>query len=1694
MKAKHFVLLALGAALSLAVRAGTPFYRVPITVAEDALAAGTVLTNFPVLVRISEGGMPGFRYSSSMAPDAEVVFSSDPSGAYPFSYEIDTWNSGGESLVWAKVPELTNGASFYFLYYYLGNPNPPANDPTDVWSADYIGVWHLNEGPGAAVAADSTGHGLVATPQTAAIKVDGPVGAARGDAVFKQPNFVSTHGGSTAFTLSGWYDLRGAASPATTFMYGSWAVGGFYVEKRSATVLRLISHSSYYDASACNALAEGFTHLEVCGTPTSIGMYANGAATALKSFSVTAKVATCADFQMMNAGVRADEIRYRGVTSSPAWRKAEYDSMARNDFLACGAVEMVTPPDVLGISGVPFNIGVIVPGYGMTNGLIAGSSFVCSASNGVANAAGYAGTCTGYKLYKVVSGVRTLVDEGAGASFTYTHADTMRELVWQWGDLRVQVTATAAEGGSVAFAQGGTSRLFATNDVAVVTAMPGVGSGFYKWTGDVPEAQQFDNPLYLNVGETPLHITAVFSSGRYVTPEGAGAKTGESWENAFATVQDAIDASATGGTIYLAGGVFTNAQSDAAEPSLCVVTNIARLVFRGGYAGSGTPGERGSARSVIHNLSGSRRRILRAVNAELLFDGVDAEGGYVYTNENFYGAGFNLQNCETTLTNCNFHNNMCYSTSGGYKRFNGGGVYVSGGSLMALDCNFTNNVVRSTADNHNQYGGGFYATGATSFEFKRCRFGWNYAMSPYKTSLGGAICAEGCGIGVIDECAFVTNHVYKNRTYASGTPYGGAIYASDIGKLHMRDTFFAGNYALSPPARGGTFYLTDANANNGMMATIVEQCAIVASCSSDSNSNGEMALTGGYLFATNVLYGGNTAGNAISVFGGTADFTRATIAGAQGYGAQIRVGGAVCTIRDSILAGNLLGNFMDGPIATGSISDAPLEGTGNTVATLHLATDGYYHPLSRAGYYTGGFFGGGTWTTADVTCPSIDAGAESEPCGDELQPNGHRFNLGYDAGLAVASKSDLGNPPVAAGLTVYAYAATNITAETACASAEITGTGGVAAEVFVVWGAADGGTNSPSAWDRSASVGTKEDWDLFSTTIENVADNTYYRFYTTRGGATLWSDPVQSYKRARLATFTDGGVSHLTRHEATFNITLLDDGDSATTMTAYYWPDGAEEYASNGFGEIGLGAASLRVSGLAAGTLYHYRIEAQNNAGISTAEGSFTTVTDLPAVCYVTQDGAGAADGTSWANAFSNLQDAVDFSCCAGDVIYLKSGVHLRPQPVLGETAHYIVTNRPGVAFRGGYLGEGAPGALVAERTVIRRGPAESHILMRASQSGLTFDNIDLEDGYGPSATFNGAALNLVNCKTVITNCNFYNNRLGGGNHYGGAIHVTGGTLTVTDVTLRDNACNYNGDNSSMHGGVIYASGATSVDLARCWFDRNQASSYYKTSQGGALYFSACGNVLIDQCLFTTNFISKHETHTGTSSAGGTLYANDLRRLHVRDSRFVGAYTIGIYGVGGVFCLADTNTKNGMMTTIVERCSFSFSGIENKTNARADMRHQSGHLFMTNVIYGVNVVGDGLVVTGGEATLANATITGAMGCGVTVSGGTCTLKNSIVWGNALGGVNVAGGTFAATYTCSQELLDGAGNRSADPLFKNAGAFDYHITYDSPCRNAGDKTGFQKSDLDLDGNRRVFGQAIDLGCYERLDFGNTIILR
>ena len=189
------------------------------------------LTNFPLLVRISESRLRGFYYSRAGLTGEDMVFL-DTATDTQLPYEVDTWNVTGESLVWVRVSVLTNDAPIRMYWTLREGAEAPGYTPEDVWT-DYVGVWHFADQDGEP-SSDSTDNKNFAYPYTHSSEsisnmIHGTANIGRGRTISRS---VSAAGGcrlvvsntpsflfNGKLTISGWLKMSPVPSDTTQHVW-----------------------------------------------------------------------------------------------------------------------------------------------------------------------------------------------------------------------------------------------------------------------------------------------------------------------------------------------------------------------------------------------------------------------------------------------------------------------------------------------------------------------------------------------------------------------------------------------------------------------------------------------------------------------------------------------------------------------------------------------------------------------------------------------------------------------------------------------------------------------------------------------------------------------------------------------------------------------------------------------------------------------------------------------------------------------------------------------------------------------------------------------------------------------------------------------------------------------------------------------------------------------------------------------------------------------------------------------------------------------------------------------------------------------------------------------------------------------------------------------------------------------------------
>jgi predicted outer membrane repeat protein len=284
--------------------------------------------------------------------------------------------------------------------------------------------------------------------------------------------------------------------------------------------------------------------------------------------------------------------------------------------------------------------------------------------------------------------------------------------------------------------------------------------------------------------------------------------------------------------------------------------------------------------------------------------------------------------------------------------------------------------------------------------------------------------------------------------------------------------------------------------------------------------------------------------------------------------------------------------------------------------------------------------------------------------------------------------------------------------------------------------------------------------------------------------------------------------------------------------------------------------------------------------GSGTGTGLFTYI---PTVDRYVDSAAttGAYNGTSWANAFTNLQDAL--ASTSGGTIYVAKGTY---KPGTNRTDTFQLKNN--VTLQGGYPTGGGTRDSKANVTILSGNIGDTEVNTDNSYNVVTASGTDssaILEGFtvsgGNGDDSDGGGMRNVNGSPTIREVTFSDNRAS----YGGGMYNDGGSPTLTNVTFSNNLAQYNGGgihgidagnpvlqnvtfsgNSADYGGGMY--NENTMSLTNVTFSGNTANT-----SGGGIY-SSNGNLTLMNVTFNGNSASQ-----GNGGAlfkdGGTVTATN---------------------------------------------------------------------------------------------------------------------------------------------------------------------------------------------------------------------------
>jgi hypothetical protein len=442
---------------------------------------------------------------------------------------------------------------------------------------------------------------------------------------------------------------------------------------------------------------------------------------------------------------------------------------------------------------------------------------------------------------------------------------------------------------------------------------------------------------------------------------------------------------------------------------------------------------------------------------------------------------------------------------------------------------------------------------------------------------------------------------------------------------------------------------------------------------------------------------------------------------------------------------------------------------------------------------------------------------------------------------------------------------------------------------------------------------------------------------------------------------------------------------------------------------------------------------------------------------YVDASVNASGNGETWETAFKTIQEGMD-AASDGDTVIVARGTYVENVTFKGKNIILRSTD--------------PLDPTVVQTTIIQPAEAGAAVSFEGTEdescalSGFTLRNGSGENGGGVcGGTREGHTRATIENNTIVDNRTtgsggglaFCDGTMRGNTISRNSCRGWGGGLFDCDGTIRGNEISGNTSEIDNGGGLADCDGVIESNS----ISGNSAPGYW--GDGGGLY--RCNGIVRD------NTISRNLTKRGRG--GGLAYCDSIVQGNaILDNVSGGWSEWGEWGGGGLFGCSGVIQNN-----VISGNEASWDGgglygcegiIQNNEISKNSGRHGGGLCECDGTIVSNTIVGNSARGDGG----------GLWGCQAII-------LNCIVWENASEG---AGSQLhesnTPSFCCIQGWSGGLGNLAGDPLFTDGEGGDFRLGAESPCVDAGvNGYWFVWPQIGPDGNCRVAGGRVDVGCYE-----------
>jgi predicted outer membrane repeat protein len=486
-------------------------------------------------------------------------------------------------------------------------------------------------------------------------------------------------------------------------------------------------------------------------------------------------------------------------------------------------------------------------------------------------------------------------------------------------------------------------------------------------------------------------------------------------------------------------------------------------------------------------------------------------------------------------------------------------------------------------------------------------------------------------------------------------------------------------------------------------------------------------------------------------------------------------------------------------------------------------------------------------------------------------------------------------------------------------------------------------------------------------------------------------------------------------------------------------------------------------------------LQAEDDTAIIKLDGESRLI-EQDETIFVNVNGGGNNDGTSWDNAYTSLQSALN-NASAGDEIWIADGTYF-PTTSSDRSASFVIPD--GVKLYGGFDGDESS---LSDRNIIENTAILSGDI---GTTGNTTDNVY------QVVTLTDVTRDTVLDGFTITRGNADNTSFGSNDNSGGGIYAFNSSAVLSNLTIVENNARF--------GGGMY-SGESQHQLSNIEFLNNTS-----TDGGGGFYTSESTDSL-NNVTFGYNFVD---------GEGGGIF-NDRSTLNLNNVEFVanrantdggGIYNSpsGLFSLSnGIFLNNAALDQGGAIFNV--RASFvEQQYLISDTIFKGNVADTGAGIYNSQIDTTANTVADSLFednysrIGGGiynlrsSPRIVNNTFTNntsQFGSGISSEGDSDdqpSVINSILWDNlSIFGqdpIRDNGSVTGVSFSLVEGGFSGNENINEDPQFVDPDDFDYRLSSGSPALNSGtNDDASTDDDTDLAGNPRIVDNTVDLGAYE-----------